>query len=34
MDISVGFIGAGKMGSAIAKGIAKSKVIPPENLYF
>lgn len=33
MDISVGFIGAGKMGSAIAKGIAKSKVIPPEKIY-
>jgi len=33
MNIGVGFIGAGKMGSAIAKAIAKSRVISPEKIY-
>ncbi|NSW92937.1 MAG: pyrroline-5-carboxylate reductase [Firmicutes bacterium] len=33
MEVGVGFIGAGKMGSAIAKGIAKAGIIPPEKIY-
>lgn len=33
MNISIGFIGAGKMGSAIAKVMAQSKVILSEKIY-
>ncbi|HHW49304.1 MAG TPA: pyrroline-5-carboxylate reductase [Clostridiaceae bacterium] len=33
MNIKLGFIGAGNMGSALIKGIAKSGLIFPENIY-
>jgi len=33
MNIKLGFIGTGNMGSALIKGIAKSGLICPENIY-
>ncbi|HEY9062436.1 MAG TPA: pyrroline-5-carboxylate reductase [Pseudobacteroides sp.] len=33
MDISLGFIGAGNMGAAMVKSIAKSGLIKPGNIY-
>jgi len=33
MDINIGFIGAGNMGSAMMKGILASGIINPENIY-
>jgi len=33
MNIKIGFIGAGNMGSAIVKGIAAKQIINPENIF-
>ena len=33
MDIKVGFIGAGNMGSAIIRGIVASKAVEGKNIY-
>lgn len=33
MEINLGFIGAGNMGTALAKGIIKSKLLSPENVF-
>ncbi|GAW81677.1 pyrroline carboxylate reductase [Plasmodium gonderi] len=33
-NIKLGFIGLGKMGSALAHGIAKSKIIQEKNIYY
>ncbi len=33
MDKKIGFIGTGKMGEALIKGIIHSNLVPPENIY-
>jgi pyrroline-5-carboxylate reductase len=33
MDIKLGFVGAGNMGAAMVKSIAKSDIVKPENIY-